>query len=274
MPATHENPWIKRPKPNPGARSRLFCFPYSGAGASVYYPWAGLLPEEVETCAVQLPGRENRLSEKPVASMKELVETAASGLLPYLDKPFVFFGHSMGALLCFELARFLYNHFHLCPNHLFVSGHKAPHLARTAEPIHMLPEPEFLAEVCKLNGMAREVVKSDELMQLILPILRADFTICETYAYEESGPIQCPITALGGLQDGLADVRSLAAWVEHTKGPFSVRIFPGDHFYIHTERAALLKAISRKIRGQPDDHPGTGWQQGSATLTHPITKGE
>lgn len=263
------NPWVRRPKPNPGAGLRLFCFPYSGAGASVYYPWTKLLPGPVEVCAVQLPGRENRLSEKPMTSMKPLVETAASGLLPFLDKPFVFFGHSMGALLCFELARYLHHRLHLCPEHLLVSAHKAPHLPRSGAPIHTLPEVEFIAEVCKLNGMAEEVMESDELMQLILPILRADFMVCERYAFEGEEPVPCPITAFGGLQDGFVDVRSLAAWGKHTKASFSMRVFPGDHFYIHTGRAALLEEISRKVEGLT----ATFWAARSAGPTHLDTKG-
>jgi medium-chain acyl-[acyl-carrier-protein] hydrolase len=246
-----DNPWVRRPKPNPGAGLRLFCFPYSGAGASVYYPWTGLLPGAIEVCPVQLPGRENRLNEDPMTSMEALVETAASGLLPFLDKPFAFFGHSMGALLCFELARYLHQRFHRSPAHLLVSGHKAPHLPRSDAPIHDLPEDEFIAEVCKLNGMAEAVMASDELMQMILPILRADFTLCELYAYEGSEPVPCPITAFGGLQDGFVDVRSLAAWREHTKGSFSMRIFQGDHFYIHSERAALLEEVSQNILARP-----------------------
>lgn len=249
----YDSPWVRRPRPDPDAGLRLFCFPYSGAGASVYYPWANLLPRNIEVCAVQLPGRENRLGEKPMTRMNSLVETAVSGLLPYLDKPFVFFGHSMGALLCFEVARFIHSRFHLCPDHLLVSAHRAPHLPRTAAPIHRLPENEFLAEVCKLNGMEKEVVESEELMQMILPILRADFTVCETYAYEGVEPFHCPITAFGALHDGSVNVRSLAAWNEHTTGSFSLLLFPGDHFYISTERAALLEAIARKIwRTRPE----------------------
>ena len=246
-PCSEKNAWVKFPRPNPRAEIRLFSFPYSGAGCSVFYRWSRELPENVELCPVQLPGRENRLSEPPMTDMQRLVEAAAAGLLPYLNKPFAFFGHSMGALLSFELARYLESRLHVTPTHLFVSGHNAPQIPCTRAPIHALPEEQFLVEVCKLNGMASEVIESEELMRLILPILRADFMLCETYRYQASEPWPCPISALGGSWDRFVTPQGLEAWEEHTKGPFSVHLFPGDHFYIHTNRMALLETICQKI---------------------------
>jgi medium-chain acyl-[acyl-carrier-protein] hydrolase len=244
---TQANPWLSCPKPNPQADLRLFCFPYSGAGAQIYYPWAEMLPKSLEVCPVQLPGRESRLSEPPFTQLAPLVKELVPAILPHLNKPFAFFGHSMGALVSFELARRLRREHGLSPVHLFVSGHGAPHLPDREPAIHDLPEPEFVAKVRSLNGMPEEILNHDELMELLVPILRADFTLCGTYTFRPDAPLDCPISALGGLQDEHVPRRDLEAWQEHTDGPFSVRMFPGDHFYLNADRPLLLRTLAREL---------------------------
>lgn len=239
--------WIACPRPNPQALVRLFCFPYSGAGASIFYPWSSRLPVSIEICPVQLPGRETRLAEPPFTRLAPLVRAVAQALLPHLDKPFAFFGHSLGALVGFELARHLYGQYNLSPVHLFVSGHSAPQIPEREPPIHALPEPEFVEKIGALNGMPKEVLVNAELMELLLPILRADFAVCETYVCEADEPLDCPITALGGLQDGYVSRENLEAWREQTQGLFSLRMFPGDHFYLNTDRTLLLRTLAQVL---------------------------
>lgn len=243
------NPWLSCPKPNPDATVRLFCFPYSGAAASIYYPWAEMLPPNIEVCPVQLPGHGTRLREPLATRLAPQVEAVAASLTPALDRPFAFFGHSMGALISFELARYLRRLGRPGPVHLFVSGHGAPHLPDRNPPLHGLPEPEFVAKLRELNGTPEEVLRHEELLQLLIPVLRADFAVCETYVYQAEPPLPCPISAYGGLADGYVNREELAAWQEQTASRFSLRMFPGDHFYLNqaSNRAHLLTALARDL---------------------------
>ncbi len=241
------NAWISCPKPNPGARVRLFCFPYSGAAANIYYSWADVLPASWEICPVQLPGHGTRMSEPLADRLGPQVEAVAAGLQPYLDKRFAFFGHSMGALIGFELARHLRRVGAPQPVHLFVSGHQAPQLPDRNPPLHALPEPQFVAKLRELNGTPEEVLQHAELLQLLTPILRADFAVCETYLYRAEWPLSCPISAYSGLGDDYVNRQELEAWREQTSGAFSIRMFPGDHFYMNSARPYLLQALAREL---------------------------
>lgn len=240
------NAWLAIPRPNPAASIRLFCFPYSGAAAAVFYPWADVLPAYVEVCPVQLPGHGTRLAEPLVQRLEPLVAAAMTGLLPYLDKPFAFFGHSMGALVSYELACLLRQQ-GVQPIHLFVSGHGAPHLPDRNPPLHALPDAEFVQKLRELNGTPEEVLRHVELLQLLIPVLRADFAVCETYVHQPKPPLDCPISAYSGLGDDYVNREELQGWAKHTAGHFSLRMFPGDHFYLNTARHYLLQALARDL---------------------------
>ncbi len=240
--------WATFPRPNPSARLRLFCFPYAGGGASVFYGWPQGLPAEVEVCAVQPPGREGRLAEAPFSDVDSLVESAAAGLAPYFDRPFAFFGHSNGAVIAFELMRRLRRGGGPMPVAFFPSGHKAPHLPRTLPPIHALPEDEFLEGVRRLRGTPDEVLAHPELMAIFSPLLRADLAISETYLYREEPPFAVPFTAFGGAGDGDVTTDAVEAWREHTTGAFGMRVFPGGHFFIREDRERVLAELSRELR--------------------------
>ncbi|MCI0529785.1 MAG: thioesterase domain-containing protein, partial [Nitrospira sp.] len=179
--------------------------------------------------------------------LSPLVQVIAQALFPYLDKPFAFFGHSMGALVSFELTRHLRRQYRLGPVHLFVSGHHAPQIPDPDPPVHTLPEPAFLEELSRLNGTPKEVLEHTELMHLMLPTLRADFAVCETYTYTTEPPLDCPISAYGGLQDLEVSRDSLEAWQVQTRTSFSLRMFPGDHFFLHTAQPLLLRVLSWEL---------------------------
>lgn len=241
------NPWLSCPKSNPAASRRLFCFPYSGAAASIYYSWADVLPPFIEVCPVQLPGHGTRLREPLATRLEAQVQAVAAGLAPAFDRPFAFFGHSMGALLSFELARHLRRTGQPGPVHLFVSGHGAPHLPDRNPPMHQLPDDEFVAKLRELNGTPEEVLRHNELLQLLTPILRADFAVCETYVYRPEPPLPCPISAYGGLGDAYVSQEEMDAWRQQTTSRFSLRMFPGDHFYLNEHRMHLLTALARDL---------------------------
>ncbi len=236
--------WVRFPQPNPLARLRLFCFPHAGGGASLYRLWPQGLPEEVEVCAVQLPGREGRMQEAPFTRMTPLVQTLLPALQPYLDKPFALFGHSLGALICFQLARQLRRQVGLLPVHLFVAAWPAPHLPHLDQPLHQLPEAEFIRSLRRLQGTPELVLRNRDLLDIFLPLLRADFAVAETYTYAAEPPLACPITAFGGLQDRRVGRQPLEAWRQQTTAAFALRLFPGDHFFVQDNRPLLLEAIA------------------------------
>ena len=239
-------PWIARFKPNKQAKLNLFCFPYAGGGAAIYRAWANFLPESIEVLAVQPPGRGNRLREAPMTDLSFLLQAIAVEITPYLDKPFAFFGHSMGALTSFELTHKLRAERGLEPAHLFLSGRRAPQIPDDdPAATYNLPESEFIEELRRLNGTPPEVLGHSELMQLMIPLLRADFQVCQTYSYSVKPPLGCSITAIGGLQDKEVTREHLEAWRCHTSASFSLRMLPGDHFFLHTYESTLLQVISR-----------------------------
>lgn len=244
---TTVNPWVLNPSQKANARLRLFCFPYAGGGAAIYRAWPAGLPKSVEVRPVQLPGREGRLREAPFSSLRPMVEAVGEALLPLLDMPFAFFGHSMGGILSFELARWLRREHGLAPEHLFVSARWAPQVIDEDPPTYNLPEAEFLEEVRSLNGTPEEVLKHPELLQLILPLLRADFEVCQAYTYEAEPPLNCPLTVYGGLMDETVERHKLEGWREHTTGPFTLRMFPGNHFFLNSDRSLLLHTLSQDL---------------------------
>lgn len=241
------NPWLPLFRPNPQAPLRLFCFPFAGGSALAYRHWGTRLPG-VELCPVELPGRGTRLPERPFTQLPPLVEAMAEALLPHLDKPFAFFGHSMGALTSFELARYLRRVHNREPLHLFVSAHRAPHLPRVEAPTYLLPDQELVEELRQLDGTPEELLNHPEMMQLMLPIIRADFEVCERYDYhEEAAILTCPVTALGGLTDGQVSRWQLEGWREQTRGSCTVRMFPGGHFYLLDEQSSFIPMMARTL---------------------------
>lgn len=242
------NPWIAHSKPNTNAKLRLFCFPYAGCGASAFSSWSESLTSNVEICPIELPGHGCRIAEHPFNLLEPLIKELARAILPHLNKPFAFFGHSMGGLVSFELAHLLRKDYNLSPVHLFISGRHAPQIPESKPPIHYLPEPEFINELRSLNGTPEGVLENAELMKLFLPILRADFAALETYVYTPKPRLNCPITILGGLQDYEVSCEGLEAWREQTKANFSMQMFQGDHFFIHSARSLLLQFLGRELQ--------------------------
>ena len=235
------------PKPNPKASLRLFCLPYAGGSSLIFRTWADSLPKSIEVCPIELPGRLTQMRSAPFTRLKPLVSEISSNLMAYFDKPFAFFGHSMGGLISFELARLLRQKYGINPIHLFISGRRPPQIPNTDPPIHALPETEFLEELRRLNGTPEAVLQNTELMQLLLPILRADFAVLETYTYTNEPPLECPITAFGGLQDKDVTLEDLEAWRKHTNNSYQSQMFPGNHFFLHSAQPLLLQSIAQQL---------------------------
>jgi surfactin synthase thioesterase subunit len=242
-----QRPWLNFLPADSETEMRLFCFPYAGGGASIFRSWAAALSPQIEVCAIQYPGRETRSNEPCVQNITQIAEAFGLAMLPFLDKPFALFGHSMGALVSFEVARFLSLTNGPLPEHVFFSASGAPHI-QEPNPIHHLSEVEFTRALVRLNGIPTEVLKSVEMLKYMLPILRADFAACETYRYREGAPLRCPMSIFGGDHDSRVDRGRLGAWSDHADGYFSLVMFPADHFFLRTCQTALLNAINHELR--------------------------
>ena len=245
--------WILTPRPQPAARLRLVCLPHAGGGASTYFSWgAALQPAGIEVRAVQYPGRESRFSEPPIVDAREMARTLAD----HWDEisgggSCALYGHSMGALLGFELAVELARRGAAhAPRHLFLTGHQAPHLPYRAPRVSALPEAEFLPAVnANFGGIPAELMSDPEIAALIAMTLRADFTLVENYAWSDDPPLATPISVVGGATDPWTTEDELAAWAKHTRGDFSRRTMPGDHFFNQHSRAELLAHIVERLAG-------------------------
>ena len=241
-----QSSWVTITCPRPAARIRLFCLPFAGGGASRYRDWPRYFPDDVEVVPIQLPGRESRFCEPAIDSVDELADRLVDGIAGYLDLPFAIFGHSMGAFIGFELARRL-RRLGLEPAHFFASGCRAPHLPNRSADRHVLPDSEFVAVLRDLNGIPPDLLENAEFMDLLLPMIRSDFKLAETYRLRRQPPLRCPVSAFGGREDDEVADGDLEAWSHHTTGPFDVHLLSGDHFFVNSSRAELLRLVSLKI---------------------------
>jgi medium-chain acyl-[acyl-carrier-protein] hydrolase len=241
---THPDLWIIRPRPNPRARLRLFCLPYAGGGASTYRGWPAHLPADIEVVAVQLPGREERLREPALSDAAELCQRLVPVLAPYLDRPFALFGHCMGGLVSFELARLLRTIGAPAPVHLFISGHCGPRKVHCFPPLIGMSDDDLLRVLQRLGGAPAGLLADSDDMRLILPPLRCDLTVCESYRYVAAELLACPISAFGGILDEVVHRADVVAWAAETSGGFLARMLPGGHFFLNDGKPRLLQAIA------------------------------
>ena len=241
--------WTVVTRPNADPRVRLFCFPYAGGSAAIYRTWGEVLPPDIEVQAVQLPGREWRLKEEPYTRVLPLVEELAVVLKNLFETPFAFFGHSLGAILSFELARELRRRGLPAPEYVFLSGHHAPQLPRLERDIHDAPDEHFYQGLRRLEGTPEELLENEELMELLLPAMRADFAMAETYELAPEPPLDCPLSVFGGLGDPHTDRPKLEPWAEHTTGDFKLRMVPGGHFFVNEARDLILRAVFQDLMG-------------------------
>jgi surfactin synthase thioesterase subunit len=226
---------------------RLFCFPYAGAGATVFRQWPDHLPPDVELCLPCLPGRDARVDEPPACAMGPLAASLAREMLPWLSVPYALFGHSMGAFLAFDVAREL-SELGRPPDRLFVSGQRGPALPYAQPPIFALPDEEFLAGIlARYQNIPEAILKEKELMAVLLRVLRADFTLVEDYRYRDRGKLTCPITAFAGETDTQVSREQMEAWASETTGKFRLHLLPGGHFFLNERREELLSLLRQDL---------------------------
>jgi medium-chain acyl-[acyl-carrier-protein] hydrolase len=239
--------WFVRYSAPQSPTVRLFCFSYAGGGSSMFRSWSEALPGDVDVWAAQLPGREARVGEPALRRMGPLVKALAEAIMPRLDMPYAFFGHSMGALVAFELARQLRRVGAPEPAHLFLAAFRAPQLPNPNIKIYHLPE-ELLRTVLLKEGTPRQVLENEELMRALLPTLRADFEACDTYQYGDERPLTTPLSIFGGHQDVRVSRSDLELWRTQAGGPFRLTMLPGSHFFIHSSQDLLLAELVADLR--------------------------
>ncbi|MFN3647975.1 MAG: thioesterase II family protein [Armatimonadota bacterium] len=228
---------------------RLVCFPHAGAGASSFFAWGQALPPEIEVCSALMPGRESRIAEVPFTRMAPLVERLATALEPWLDRECAFFGHSLGALVAFELARELARRGLPLPRRLFLSGRRAPTLPLEGDLLHPLPDEELVEQIrVRYGGIPREILNEPELVRYFLPVIRADVELFETYTCEPGPPLACPFSLYNGRDDHQVSETGVEAWRQLTSAGFEARRFPGGHFYLHEYRQEVLTALAADLQ--------------------------
>jgi medium-chain acyl-[acyl-carrier-protein] hydrolase len=254
-PISRHSQWFEYCLPLHNQALQLFCFPYAGGTAQVFKSWQRRFPAEINLCLVHLPGRGTRMREAPFRNMQLMVEAIASAIIGQVRHPFAFYGHSMGALLAFELARELRKRQAPEPLQLFLSGRNAPQTARIEPKSFNLPEEKFIDRLRELNGTPQELFDDPELKSLFLPVIRADFEVVDTYEYVPGQPLCCPFSVYGGIEDTRIPLENLHGWEKETSATCTVRRFPGDHFFIHRAGAEFMTAFQDDLldalRNQP-----------------------
>lgn len=226
---------------------RLFCISHAGGGASVFRSWADNLPDGIEVCAIQLPGHESRAGESAHRQVGPVIAELRTAIEPLLDRPFALFGHSMGALLAFELTRELRRRNMPQPEHLLLAAFRAPQLPSPNTRIHHQPD-EILKAVLATDGTPRSVLDNEEIMGQLLPTLRADFELCDTYQYSDEEPLSIPLSVFGGLDDVRVGQADLEHWNAQARNDYSLTMLPGGHFFLRSSQDQLLAHLAANLQ--------------------------
>lgn len=240
--------WLFIPKPLALPSLRIICFPYAGGNALTYKSWVELLPNNVELVAIQPPGRCNRIFEPAFSDMNALVNGLLPAIKNIIDLPYILFGHSLGSKVAFELLSQLNNLDAPLPMHFIASGSRGPHIPACGTGIYNLPEKEFIKELIKLNGTQKEIHENEELIKLLLPVLRADLKLSHTYCSSSVNSFNCPISVLGGTEDTGVTPADLQSWESNFTSSATIHMIPGDHFFLDSQRHLVLRKINMIIK--------------------------
>lgn len=242
-----ENEWITPQRKSENIKLRLFCFPYAGGSSTIFHNWQKLFPFSIQVCPVNLPGRGNRFAEELRTDFFSLVKEIKDGIAPFFDYPFVFFGHSMGGILAFELARLLRRLGLPQPAKLFISGCGAAQISYDKPREYDLSENGIIKDLKNLKGTPAIIFENEELLQVMLPIIRADYKVCQAYIYYRESPLDIPLVAIGGREDDAVPKSQILSWREQTRLKFKSYFIDGDHFFCHTHEEELTQILIREL---------------------------
>ncbi len=244
---------ICRERSTDDARVRLFCFHHAGGSAATYRAWSGALKNQIEICAIQTPGREELFALPRYRSIAALTPELIAQLRPWLAHPFAFFGHSLGALVAFAAAHALRDARLPLPSRLFLSGCRPPHLPRLLRNLWSAPDAELIGKLRELGSESLAALENLELRELMLPVLRDDLHMADSYDYEGGNPLPCPLSVFAGADDAFADPEALLEWKRYTLAAFRLQVFPGGHFFIQKYQKAVLEAVRQDLEHSPCD---------------------
>jgi medium-chain acyl-[acyl-carrier-protein] hydrolase len=247
MSPTITNSWFVCLRRSVNPHLRLFLFPYAGSGPMIFRRWPDVLGSSIEAHFAQLPGRAMRHNEPLEPVIGPVIHGMISAVLPLLDRPYAFFGHSMGALIAFELCREIRRRGLPPPLRLFASGRCAPQCPDRGPFDVNLGNDEFIEKLRELKGTPAEILDDPDVIRRLLPVLRADFNLCANYDYRDEPALQCPITALGASDDSIVDREGLEAWKRQTKAGFSLRMFSGNHFFVHSAESEIQQLVAHDL---------------------------
>ncbi|MDM5228721.1 alpha/beta fold hydrolase [Cytobacillus sp. NJ13] len=238
--------WCFNKTLKPESKMRILFFPYACGGASIYRTWQNFFSSDIEAIPIQLPGRENRITENPYYSIEELADHLFEILKPLFDRPVALFGHSMGSLISYELSIRMHQS-GIIPAHLFVSAHTAPHKSNRGTQDHLLSDEQLINRLRELSFTPEPVLQNKDLMRLLLPLIRADFAMCENYRFKHNTVLTCPVTVFGGTNDNEVSISELDDWKHYTTSDFSKVVIDGDHFFVHDQASIITTNISNKF---------------------------
>ncbi|NEO76845.1 MAG: alpha/beta fold hydrolase [Moorea sp. SIO4G3] len=239
--------WIAYHQPKPNARLRLFCFHPWGSSASMFQGWSDQLLTDIEVLPIQLPGRQRRLQEKPFTEFVPLIQVLGEIISPYLDRPFAFFGHSMGALIAFELAHVLEQEYNLKPLHLFLSAALPPSDTSLSKEFESFSQEQRLNYLMNISEIPKDIYDDPSLLQELMNVFKADLKLLQSYTYVEKPPLSCPISSFGGINDSLTSEKQLSEWSKYTSSTFEVQMFPGKHMFLKDSQKLLLDTIYQML---------------------------
>ncbi|SCL21853.1 Surfactin synthase thioesterase subunit [Micromonospora nigra] len=252
--AEHVEKWLRRFHPAPDCVARLVCLPHAGGSASFFHPVSKALAPTVEVLSTQYPGRQERRQEPPVDNIPDLADQIFDALRHLHDRPLALFGHSMGAVLAYEVALRMRDAGMPAPAHLFASGRRAPCRYRD-ERVRDLTDARIVAELRTLNGTQPAMLADPELLQMILPAVRSDYHAIETYRHDPDRALDCPVTVLTGDSDPRVSLDEARAWAEHTTGPMTLKVLPGGHFFLVDQSEAVIAIVARELLDSPYPSP-------------------
>jgi medium-chain acyl-[acyl-carrier-protein] hydrolase len=236
--------WFSIPYPKPNAKLRLICLPYAGGNAAIYHQWSNKIINDIELISLQPPGRSYRLQETPFNDMEKLIDDLMQVLPSILDKPYVIFGHSLGSRIGFELIHRCQSLGLRLPDHFIASGSRGPQVPCLEEQSYHLPDDQFILKLKEMDGTPEELLNSKELMALLLPMIKADFQIAETYRFSGNLLLDIPISVFGGTDDDKVNYQNLEAWQQYFSQPTNITLFSGGHFFINSHQTEVVDLVN------------------------------